>query len=95
MEKFNRAVRRHHAARLKKARKFYWGYGKSQGREAGQTMPARQLGRVVQYPQACSCPMCGNQRAIEGLTRKELGDEATLDEGLCELAQAYRSDGEA
>lgn len=95
MDKFNRAVRRHHVARLKKARQFYWGYGKSQGREAGQAMPARQLGRAVQYPQMCSCPGCGNQRAIDGLTRRELGDKATLDEGLCELAGVNVSDGEA
>ncbi len=95
MEKFNRAVRRHHIARLKKTRQFYWGYGKSHGQEAGRAMSVQQLGRVVQYPQACSCPMCGNQRAIEGPTRQELGDAATLDEGLRELAQARGSDGEA
>lgn len=28
MEKFNRAVRRHHTERLKKARKTYWGYNR-------------------------------------------------------------------
>lgn len=95
MEKFNRAVRRHHVARLKKARQFYWGYGKSQGREMGQAMPARQLGRAVQYPQMCSCPMCGNQRDIDGPTRRELGDKATLTEGLSELADVKGSDGEA
>ena len=95
MEKFNRAVRRHHAARLKTARQFYWGYGKHLGRQSGQAMPAHQLGRVVQYPQACSCPMCGNQRAIEGRTRAELGGEATLREGLDEVARCDHLDGEA
>lgn len=57
MEKFCRAVRRHHIKRLKKARANYWGYG-----WRDQQMDARQLGRLVQSPQACSCAGCGNAR---------------------------------
>ena len=39
--------------------------------------------------------MCGNQRAIEGRTRAELGGEATLREGLDEVARCDHLDGEA
>lgn len=71
MEKFNRAVRRHHAARLKHNRRFYWGYGRNGTRRdyAEDGAPLRplemsehDLGRVVQTPQTCSCLGCGNQR---------------------------------
>jgi len=64
MEKFNRAVRRHHVDRLKHKRKHYWGYSRN-GFDATNTpveMDARQLGKVVQYPQICSCGGCGNVR---------------------------------
>ena len=54
----NRAIRRHHIARLKNNRKSYWGYDR---RRDGQ-MDAKQLGKVVQYPTPCSCTMCGNPR---------------------------------
>ena len=61
MERFNRAVRRHHIARLKQKRKHYWGYGRRV--EHGESsMNAMQLGKVVQYPQVCSCGGCGNAR---------------------------------
>lgn len=67
MEKFNRAERRNQVERLKKKRSNYWGYKIWRQEE----MPSRQLGKVVQYPQACSCPMCGNNRRIYGPTLKE------------------------
>jgi hypothetical protein len=75
MEKFNRAVRRHHVARLKHTRKHYWGYptfwpaGFAPENRFGHTpqeMSPSQLGKVVQYPQACSCMGCGNQRHNTG-----------------------------
>lgn len=62
MEKFNRAVRRHHVARLKVKRKSYWGYGRTYGAEAPVGMSPQQLGCVVQNPANCSCAMCGNPR---------------------------------
>lgn len=86
MEKFNRAVRRHHIARLKAKRQFYWGYNRSWGREGIQVMSAQQLGRIVQYPQACSCPGCGNQRRYEGRPLNELCDFIALEEVLDEMS---------
>lgn len=65
MEKFNRAERRSQTERLKAKRKLYW------GRQYDGSMDARQLGKVVQYPQVCSCWMCANVRALEGPTLKE------------------------
>jgi hypothetical protein len=80
MEKFNRAVRRHHIARLKKARRLYWGFHRVD-KYTGVMTPA-QLGMVVQYPQTCSCLGCGNQRQYVGPKRCELADIATLNEGI-------------
>ncbi len=53
-----RALRRHHAARLKAARRFY------HGRDNTET--PRYLGQVVQTPASCSCWMCGNPRKYNG-----------------------------
>jgi hypothetical protein len=55
MEKFNRAVRRHHAKRLKKNRQRYWSWDKD-------LMTPRLLGIVLHTPKVCSCGMCGNPR---------------------------------
>ena len=52
---FSRATRRHHVARLKKARKHFWG-------NYDKPMEGRQLGVAVATPAVCSCPMCGNAR---------------------------------
>ncbi len=61
MDKFSRAVRRHHVERLKQTRKGYWGYDRP--RTVGPAeMCAKALGKVVQYPASCSCTMCGNSR---------------------------------
>lgn len=59
-----RALRRHHAARLKKARRFY--HGRDLAHE-----PAR-LGQALATPSPCSCWMCGNPRHHAGeATRQE------------------------
>jgi len=72
MERFNRAVRRHHIERLKNSRRFYWGYGNASYRHAGSAqdgaprppegMSSKAIGKLVQNPQMCSCLGCGNQR---------------------------------
>lgn len=67
----SRALRRHHRARLKKTRQYYWGHG--------HFLPAkwtpRQLGMVVQYPKNCSCTGCGNARKWFGTrTLAEVSD---------------------
>ena len=72
MEKFNRAVRRHHVWRLKQKRRFYWGYGARSFRHSGsalegaplppEPMPVSQLGKILHTPQMCSCLGCGNAR---------------------------------
>jgi hypothetical protein len=59
---FARALRRHHRARLKKARQFYWGNGFAGGRQ----WTPRSLGMVVHTPQMCSCLGCGNLRRWMG-----------------------------
>lgn len=63
MEKFNRAVRRHHVQRLKANRQSYWGYPQyaAQG-GARKAMSVKALGSVVDTPTPCSCAMCGNPR---------------------------------
>lgn len=69
----NRAVRRAHVARLKKARRFWW----------GRELSPKELGRVVRTPKSCSCWMCGNPRRAGGeehvsvlrLRQRKLRDE--------------------
>jgi hypothetical protein len=64
---FDRAERRHHIERLKETRKHYWGYGRR-----GEQMDPKQLARVVQHPQMCSCPGCGNARKHFGNSKEAL-----------------------
>ena len=86
MEKFNRAIRRHHVFRLKKNRKNYWGYDQRGGPLSNQEMSPQQLGKIVQYPQACSCCGCGNQRSYEGRPLHEQCDIISLREELDALS---------
>lgn len=64
MKDMSRAIRRHHADRLKHARRFYFGMD--------HRNDPRQLGKVLQTPKPCSCWMCGNQRSSIGPKRAEL-----------------------
>lgn len=82
MEKFNRAERRNQTARLKKARRNYWGYNRSSWSE--REMDPKQLGRVVQNPQTCSCMGCGNGRRYFGQTLSEVCQQLALEEQLRE-----------
>ena len=59
----NKALRRHHANRLKKKRSRYW------GNHAGSS--AKTLGQCLATPCLCSCYLCGNKRRHFGLTIKE------------------------
>ena len=71
LKDLSRANRRHQTARLKKARKLYWGHGGS-SYTTYDTMTPKQLGKVVQYPAVCSCFMCGNARRTDKqLTHQE------------------------
>lgn len=54
MKDMKRALRRFHVARLKAARRFYW------GRDLAQE-PV-YLAKAVQTPHPCSCWGCGNSR---------------------------------
>lgn len=82
MREGNRAIRRFHVARLKKKRKNYWGYPTRWSRpydalpSAPVEMDKQQLGKVVQYPQACSCAGCCNVRRAPNMN----GGEYTLQE---------------
>ena len=68
---FGIALRRHHVARVKKARKGYWGRGRS------WSMPEltpRQLGIVSTTSAMCSCLLCCSPRKSNGeLTMQERG----------------------
>lgn len=65
MKNMKRALRRHHVARLKAARRFHW--GRDLRHDAGA------LGKAVDTPRPCSCWMCGNPRRHFGNgTRQEL-----------------------
>ena len=69
VKNMNRAIRRHHSARLKKARRHYWGRNLSQN--------AKELGGLVDTPCQCSCWMCGHQRKHHGPTVQERRAGAT------------------
>lgn len=69
----SRALNRHHRARLKRSRRYYWGRDLVQG-------PPRQLGRVIDTPHPCSCLMCGNERAHAGRTMQERRADAVWGE---------------
>ena len=83
MEKFNRAVRRHHAKRIKKVRSSYWGkrYPLSLVRQwaredyagvAGfSELSCKALGILLNTPQYCNCYACHNPRWRDGKTLKE------------------------
>lgn len=62
MREVNRTVRRHHVARLRKKREFYWWRG---------TKTPRQIGILLHTPAACSCWMCGNPRRRGFVTVQE------------------------
>ncbi|WP_305823747.1 hypothetical protein [Massilia brevitalea] len=72
MKNMLRAIRRHHAARLKKARRSY----------SGRYDPAdpRLAGLVLHTPKCCSCWMCGHARRHSGRTLAELRHLADLAE---------------
>jgi hypothetical protein len=64
MKDMSRALRRHHAARLKRARRFYFGLDNRND--------PRRCGMVLHTATPCSCWMCGNPRRYAGPTRAEL-----------------------
>lgn len=64
MKDMSRALRRHHAARLKQARRFLFSFD-------NRTDPRRH-GMLLHTPTPCSCWMCGNARHYLGRTRQEL-----------------------
>lgn len=84
MEKFNRAERRHHVARLKRARRRYWGMW-LWGFNPNDPSDIGRIGKLVHTCQACSCLGCGNQRQYEGLTRAERLNVVDLQQQLKEL----------
>ena len=73
MKDMSRAIRRHHAARIKRARRFYLAFD-------NLTDP-RSYGLRLHTAKPCSCWMCGNQRQYQGRTRAELRHLIKLAEG--------------
>lgn len=64
MKNMKRALRRHHVARLKAARRFHWG--------RVIRHDANAVGKVVDTPCPCSCWMCGNpRRHFKEVSRQE------------------------
>lgn len=59
----SRAKRRHHRARLKRARQFYYG-------ENLADYPVK-WGKSIDTPTPCSCYLCRNPRRDGGLTIQE------------------------
>lgn len=83
MKNMRRALRRHHVARLKAARRFHW------GRDLRHD--AKVLGQVVDTPCPCSCRMCGNpRRYFEPMTRQELVGQLAFAEQLIEALQFHK-----
>jgi len=54
MKNMQRALRRHHVARLKAKRRFHW--------RMDLRHEPRRLGIAIHTPCPCSCWMCGNPR---------------------------------
>lgn len=70
-----RAIRRHHAKRLKNVRRHY------QSGHAGST--PRLLGIYLNNPRNCSCWMCGNERKYFGRrTIKEKSDLEVINKDM-------------
>jgi hypothetical protein len=65
----SRAIRRHHAARIKQARRFYYGLDNS--------LYPRRLGKVLHTATICSCYLCRN---AADPTRAELVQAIELSE---------------
>lgn len=83
-----RGERLAHVKRLKEKRKGYWGYFRNpRGTETKEQscMSAKQLGRVSQYPSACSCTMCGNPRNWWGNSNRALTVHEISDREFFEL----------
>lgn len=55
-----RAIRRHHAARLKKARASYWGSSKT------SPLSERLVGILTSTPKPCGCWKCNSPRKVFG-----------------------------
>jgi hypothetical protein len=72
MKDMSRAVRRHHAARIKQARRFYYALD-------NRNDPVR-LGQLLHTTAICSCWMCGHRRFHWGPTLAELLHKVMLDE---------------
>ena len=63
MKNMSRAIRRHHLARLKQSRRYYFGRDNQNDPQA--------LGRLLSTTTPCSCWMCGNPRCYVGRTLGE------------------------
>lgn len=75
-----RAMRRHHLARLKNARRYYWGAGRYRGPEEARGLSERHLGMALHTPCPCSCHACGNSR--KWLNERTVQERRELQEGI-------------
>lgn len=73
-----RAIRRHHCARLRRVRRRYWG--------RDLALEPVQLAKAIQTPAICSCALCGNPaRYHKGRTPVERRQRDRLRDGLMAL----------
>lgn len=87
----SRALRRHHAARLKHVRQGYWGRNISTD---GPLAP-RQQGLLLHTAALCSCPACGSPRKWFGeRTVQELRQADVQKAGLALLFEDLNRCGE-
>ncbi len=82
-----RALRRHHAARLKQNRQFYW------GRSSHDPLTSRQRGILLHTAHVCSCFGCGNPRRWFG--EKSMQERRWLQETVFDALRAEQTDAQA
>jgi len=66
-----RAIRRHHAARLKKSRAAYWGTKEGE-------LSSKQLGILTTTPKPCGCWQCNKPRKVFGKPISQIRLEQAL-----------------
>lgn len=76
-----RALRRHHAVRLKHVRKSYW--GRIWGSAYYEPLTERQLGMLLSTTHLCSGVCCGNPRRWLG--ERTIQEQRTYQHTLAEL----------
>lgn len=87
MEKFSRAVRRHHAKRLRKNRKHYY--------TGAYINSPPNIGFLVNTATVCSCNMCCNPRNSKLYSNPlSLKEQTALDNGKADVAEFFSEEND-